>query len=485
MPEGDSLDQWSQLLNNHTFKLGHGYFVTKQPSQKELNDRISHAEARKREKSFFEECSPWNQDFNKYHDRFGTENLQHKLSQMLAQMIARSLPSIKAQIQSKIANLQSDLATLPKAPGDSCLSIIIGLIAKFESELSKVMAGEFPHNDFILQFLHHADVFKQTLDALKPKLAVSTGPEAGWKGHSQAEPISVDDEDDDSSPSPRTGSKRPLADSTPPVTPTPKRPRTGQTSSSVKKGGRLLTISNYNLSEETDKIGIPFRLQEIRNTVRKISSSGLPNSSDPRAEDYMIGQSTESWESALNEFLDAIKRMLHEAVNEVVEELFNKWNSTSLPEEVRQVVQDQLTLMLNANKEHSLQVLHAERLKPMTKHEKVLAFLIKEELGLLEVSRKNARAKAYVNEKENILGRRTEGPEREKKVQAVKDQELGEDPFKAELDVMARIRGYYNLASGELVDCISKLMRLELFQRCQQELAKNVSEALKLHTSEG
>lgn len=80
---GESLDQWVDILNGKKFKLGHGYFVVKNNP----DPRVSHAVARKEEDQFFQENEPWARTLNSLHERFGTLKLQGVLSKRLTAQI--------------------------------------------------------------------------------------------------------------------------------------------------------------------------------------------------------------------------------------------------------------------------------------------------------------------------------------------------------------------------------------------------------------
>ena len=63
-----------------------GYYVTKQPSPKELEEKVTFEDARAREIAFFETAEPWS---SKSHlrNRMGTPNLTAELSRLLGNVI--------------------------------------------------------------------------------------------------------------------------------------------------------------------------------------------------------------------------------------------------------------------------------------------------------------------------------------------------------------------------------------------------------------
>lgn len=79
------------ILQGKSFPLDKGWFVTKNCTQEELDDQMSHSEARKQEEDFFARV-PWCSNFSDYADRFGTKNLQSALSHRLVEHIEAELP---------------------------------------------------------------------------------------------------------------------------------------------------------------------------------------------------------------------------------------------------------------------------------------------------------------------------------------------------------------------------------------------------------
>ena len=83
VPKGDH-DVWLDILNNKSHPLKHGYYVTRQPSAKEMSENPSWETTQIIECTFFQSQSPWCElDRN----RLGTEALTEALSTRLSHMI--------------------------------------------------------------------------------------------------------------------------------------------------------------------------------------------------------------------------------------------------------------------------------------------------------------------------------------------------------------------------------------------------------------
>lgn len=83
---GESLEQWIQMLNGQRFKLGFGYYVTRNNP----DPSVSNGAARAEERHFFS-LRPWTTNMCQYQNRFGTLRLQDFLSRELAMQIGKRL----------------------------------------------------------------------------------------------------------------------------------------------------------------------------------------------------------------------------------------------------------------------------------------------------------------------------------------------------------------------------------------------------------
>lgn len=77
--QGESLEQWTLMLSNQRFRLGLGYYVTRNNP----DPYVDHAIARAEERIFFTR-PPWSANLGSYSNRFGTIQLQTFLSRELA-----------------------------------------------------------------------------------------------------------------------------------------------------------------------------------------------------------------------------------------------------------------------------------------------------------------------------------------------------------------------------------------------------------------
>lgn len=215
------------MLAGRKFSLGFGYLSCRQPSSEELKSGISHASARAKEVEMFTKHAPWNNELRQFRERFGTVNLQVRLSRLLAGVVTKSLPSMISNVQRKLELIESDLTKYPKPPDDGCLSIVFNLIHDFRTGVEKTMLGEYRFNAFILQWRALVENYRKILFDAKPIVYVNVRePESQWKQFpSSSQPINLDsDDEDNSTPCPTSGVKRSFSQT--PSTPANKRQKT-------------------------------------------------------------------------------------------------------------------------------------------------------------------------------------------------------------------------------------------------------------------
>ncbi|KLO07662.1 hypothetical protein SCHPADRAFT_945077 [Schizopora paradoxa] len=142
---------WLQILTGERegakYKLHHGYFVTKQPALSELKEKITHAEARARERAFFESTAPWNNLPLRFQKRLGVPYLALDLNRQLIRLIAKTLPGLMEKAILAKAETQAALDALPLPPPDNPVIELAKLLSVFTNEFSKCIWGAQGHED--------------------------------------------------------------------------------------------------------------------------------------------------------------------------------------------------------------------------------------------------------------------------------------------------------------------------------------------------
>lgn len=87
-----------RILKREIFKLSKGWFVAKSLSQIELEQKVTHTQAREREQTFFANNEPWSSSLAGFTRRFGVPRLQEAISHELTQHILNEYVPFFAQI---------------------------------------------------------------------------------------------------------------------------------------------------------------------------------------------------------------------------------------------------------------------------------------------------------------------------------------------------------------------------------------------------
>ncbi|EME48938.1 hypothetical protein DOTSEDRAFT_162860 [Dothistroma septosporum NZE10] len=192
-PTPSKIEFFEDLLRGRQYKLGGGWFVTRQLSQKELNGEhaLTHEQARQIESQFFS-MEPWNTSLAAYAYRFGIPNLQQCISRELIDDIIHKLPAISARIQTRLSLLADELSTFGEQPAPQMASLtVITAIDIIKTALIAEINADSNKSEF-------RNKYRQIFRDLGKRLR-NLKPDAIWITPGYKKPsIAVDDSDDDS-----------------------------------------------------------------------------------------------------------------------------------------------------------------------------------------------------------------------------------------------------------------------------------------------
>ena len=457
LPGNDRVQHWNNVLRGEVFKLGHGYFVTKQPSQVELDAGITHADAREAENAFFASFD-WVKKFSGFDDRLGTEKLQHFLSDLLAKLILTCLPDIRFKVLQKLSQIEEKLEQLPEPP-ENALHVVTTVVTAFNHKLQSRLQGGFSENKLFKEWRTIKDDFHKAItQSQRPALLFRH--DLGTDGSASAQST------------PRQGRQTPAkvedvitVDSDVESTGTPSKKRKG-------RGGRSipLTPTPSRASTSNAILSKRFTLPEIRSQLDDSSSSGLPGGIDPQAVDAMILQTLENWGTPLEALFAAVENSLQSLFLDTTNEVASEWRTTALYRKLCELSLSFLrTSMSDLRTTVPAHTLAMEQRKPLTENEAALEAHIAQELEALTAARQRARTEAQAEAAE--ASGNGKGEERGRKA-ADKDPRphLGPDPFQREVEAMARVRGYYAVAAARFVDTVCQAVEVGLFTRVRAAL---------------
>ena len=144
---GSRDEKLRDVLNGKRFALGHGYHIVRNLSQKEINDGLSHRDARDLEAEFFSK-EPWSTTFHEYQSRFGTLNLQTFLSRKLAANALAKLPIIRQEIEQRLEQVVNEHEAIQQTPSDSAVRIVAELIASFTDNVRRELDRAFGYTEW-------------------------------------------------------------------------------------------------------------------------------------------------------------------------------------------------------------------------------------------------------------------------------------------------------------------------------------------------
>ncbi|ESK87740.1 hypothetical protein Moror_11277 [Moniliophthora roreri MCA 2997] len=171
-----ALDLWLEVIEGRRHPLLHGYYCTRQPDDEQRNKQISSAEARSLEGSFFRNTPPWATSLHT--QRFGTANLTSALSRLLIDIINRSLPDIKKEAAKQLTSCRGDLSSLPELIEEEPVTYILNEVIAFCVEFDQFIKGGSGERAQLIQDHRRAyEVLKRKVRRTVPRFVPFTKDE--------------------------------------------------------------------------------------------------------------------------------------------------------------------------------------------------------------------------------------------------------------------------------------------------------------------
>lgn len=508
LPEGDSDKLWKDILGilrGERYRVGHGYFVTKQPSQKQLDDGITYREARVEEVEYFARQAPWSTpSFVGYAERCGTEKLRTYLSQQLAFKIHESLPGIFSLLNERLLTLGNELEQYPDPP-ENAQGQILDALNHYTTLVKQNVDGE-DGGDFHDDIRKLIENFRSEIGRLRPRLAMNTPatpakPVSSKPTRSKPAPSKPTTSTPSSKPGKRTVSEviqlssgDEGTESTPCPTPSSKRPKLEsdvQTPSSITSA-RFQNSLSGSAVRTLFKIPGKWTLGELRAVLQRGSSLSVRNETSTRAIDQLRLQSVQQWDKAMETFLNRMAGLVNAKLQELLEGACGQWVGTEFYGRVQRLVDAFLSLCIEEQRKASRRLfdLESKLKRPWAISEDAITESCTKEFARLMDERFERRANEHLDKIEAKTGKETEGSDRENKLENSKvrneiRKELGPDLYQAEVDVMGKVCGYYVVASSRFVDHVVQGVLVELFGGCRDGLAAYLKGGLEVEGDDG
>ncbi|KAF1829164.1 interferon-induced GTP-binding protein Mx [Decorospora gaudefroyi] len=494
LPPGSRNEKLSEVFDQKRFALGHGYFVVKNLGQDEIDQGMTHQQARAQEQQFFSQEEPWATTFEKYQLRFGTLNLQSFLSGKLAEQITKKLPTIDREINIRLQQVEAELQQFPEPPTHNASRIIYDVLLDFSQHVRKEIEAEFPCKIWRNNWEALQKAFFDALASMKPTMKTNGRRDAriyfrtlGSKtGTSAKEAIPLDDdeeEDDDDaedgdtsmSNNPETPKKKRKFDETlgpSPVT-TPLNHRRSQ--NPVETDARAIFPDFSNLREHFD-------LDKVTQYLAENSQSKIPGQVEPRVVDNMMLNTLKHWAQPLEQFFNTLEKQLRDQVKVAFEETFKKWQGSALYHNTWTIVEEMLTLNFHQQRTTMAdESLNDEKEGPYIFHDEIFQHEKETMLEHYHEHRCIARMKTYKKEKLQHAGKATSASDEEKLKRDPRIMaELEREPYEVEIGVVAQVTTYYMLAARRFHDAVCMRIESKFYKQLRTQLRDELENGLGL-----
>ncbi|PLB55520.1 Dynamin family protein [Aspergillus steynii IBT 23096] len=451
----ESYNQWIEILEGDKFTLGHGYFVV----QNNPDPSVGHAQAREEEAAFFA-SSPWSTELAAYRDRFGTRNLQTRLSMLLLEQIQGCLPRVIEQINAKADRIDAELKTLPDPPSANVQYILCRNINQFKERITAHFDGGSSQYPLQKRWGHMALDFQRALMKTRPTVQLL----------SQSDRVLERDGDSDCE---MTSVQVPMKRKAPATNgftrSAPHSPRDVKPSVESQPSGY-----HFPEFEKFDKPLQTFTWEGIREINEESYRAGIPDQADPKAIEIMRQKSVIHWIDPMNVFIQSTHRLVGDMILDQLAEVFSQYYQTSLYKELVYIIDNFLKELKEEHERHAKENYNIEYNKPFTMATVTLDHAIKNAFGYLSARRTEARISYYLD-KHNIG---PDHPRRDAERKRLTAAEIGPERFEQELKMMASTRGYYDIASSRFLDCTCQSVHTKLFSKCREELIPVIEENL-------
>jgi len=482
-----------ELLHNVFEKkhlpLGYGYFVVRNLGQEQLNEQLTHEDARAQERQFFDTAEPF-AAFRQHDSRFGTWNLQSFLSGKLAEKITDKLPIIEEEINARRHEIEEELKQYPAPVTQNAARLIFDILTEFAQSVRLEIEGDFKHRVWRNNWKALQRSLFSSILSLKPTLATGGTRDKGIYRSSLSGGSSANDsivlESDDESNDEGSGTRDARMSGTP-ETPTKKRkldsstpgPSPLKNSLTAKSPSVAAVVSFPDFAAKRTK----FQLDGISQHLEETSNASIPGHYDHKITDAMSMETLKHWSLPMAEFFNSLEKDLKSRIQVLFHEAFRAWGSVPLYEAAWKIV----VQMLDLNLQQQRATMATESLEDETNDVYVFHndMFSTEKAALLEVYRQarfKARLARYRHERQHRTGKEITPAEDAKILKNAKLMELlNEEPYSVELGVAATITTYFMTAARRFHDSVCMRIESKFFKQLQTQLRDELENGLGIY----
>ncbi|KAF9459501.1 P-loop containing nucleoside triphosphate hydrolase protein [Collybia nuda] len=157
---------WLDVIEGRRHPLTHGYYCTRSPDDSERAAGVTPTQSRESEITFFSETTPWSTSTHK--DRFGTNHLISTLSTLLVGNVHDTLPTINKEAERLLELTNTELATIPKEPDSEPATYMLRLISSFCDDIQRQVVGGFDVGTLVQENKESYAIFKKNIRETAP-----------------------------------------------------------------------------------------------------------------------------------------------------------------------------------------------------------------------------------------------------------------------------------------------------------------------------
>ncbi|KAF2713739.1 P-loop containing nucleoside triphosphate hydrolase protein [Pleomassaria siparia CBS 279.74] len=464
-----------KALDGRADRLGYGYFVVKQPSETDLNTGMTHSQAREAEERFFnDESLPWASQLAMYRNRFGTRNLQAELSKLLAGLSTQAIPKIWDEINKKLTQVDAQLADIPQTPIHNVVGIVHNVLREFTDVLEKELRREEGCQRWRPTWDTLRKGFEKKLHGLRPTL----NPE-GLLDKSLFEDRVVDLCSDDEESQSHLNAL--------PVTPLKRKLEASSFTTPTRNSSVAPTPGSHRRQKKTklraDHRALSFGLDDTRERLLEGSYAKLAQHVNPKILEKLMLQSLQHWNEELNLFFDNLERNMLAQTQRTLHESFSKYITTQLFEESSKIVNKYLALHFGLQRTTmGPEILNSELGGVYLWNSRIFENHKVRFLQAYKLVRCRQRTNAYWSSVDPTLDAEQQEVSAKKEPHKTmlannKDKEL----YETEIDVIAEVRAYYELARVRFHEAICMRVESNLFNEFSSNLMEHLSDDLGLN----
>lgn len=343
--------------------------------------------------------------------------------------------------------------------------MVLEALALFRSSTERHIEGNIPYNEFRNNVKAVAGQFMKDMKKLRPTLSTASP--------CPLVQVLSDDEDDEYGPSTPLPS---LA-----LSSTKKRKLEPDSTTSSKFRTPQRPGSKLSIGQENGKKA--FTLTEICETLNNNTKSYIAGAIDPSAVDKLRLQCLANWKFPMEAFIKNAEELVGSKLHQLLEDSCAQRTNTPFFREASKILKGFVKTVMKDARVYAERALRLECYKPFTLMEdKEMIPKQKVELEAIRNHRYKTRCNEFLDMMDARSKKVTKPEDRPGKFEGLRSQ-LGADPFQREIEVMAEIRSYYDVAQLRFVDHVAQGIQIEALDKCCVDLHQQLQFELGLSSA--